>query len=250
MADKTWLDAVAREPGRNSPWYRSHVLAIRPKLSHETLIQPEWLNLALSPETAAAVMKLRVGGRVGKVRLGCDIGEGVGKAQSVIIVTDDLGVLEITSSQFESKVQTAAAIAQMAAKWRVPVEGISFDGSGITGGDIKRALSRYYPAGLRPYFGATTGGRYYTNLRTACAAALARRLDSDPGRGGERLPFYIPNSPHVPPLFKELGELRYRLKGQKSELETKEDMMLRLGRSPDYADAICMTFRDEASQGI
>jgi len=32
MADQTWLEAVGREPGKNSPWYRSHVLAIRPKL--------------------------------------------------------------------------------------------------------------------------------------------------------------------------------------------------------------------------
>ena len=46
MADRTWLEAVARDPGRDSPWYRSHVLAIRPKLSHDTLIRQEWLNLA------------------------------------------------------------------------------------------------------------------------------------------------------------------------------------------------------------
>ena len=40
MADRTWLEAVGRDPGKDSPWYRSHVLAIRPKLSHDTLIQP------------------------------------------------------------------------------------------------------------------------------------------------------------------------------------------------------------------
>ncbi len=50
-------------------------------------------------------------------------------------------------------------------------------------------------------------------------------------------------------LFKELSELRYRLKAEKSELETKQDMMMRLGRSPDFADAICMTFRAEATFG-
>ena len=54
----------------------------------------------------------------------------------------------------------------------------------------------------------------------------------------------------IPALFKELGELRYKLKGQKSELEPKEDMMIRLGRSPDFCDALTMTFRDEALQGL
>ena len=27
LADKVWLEAVGREPGEYSPWYRSHVLA-------------------------------------------------------------------------------------------------------------------------------------------------------------------------------------------------------------------------------
>jgi len=45
---------VGREPGENSPWYRSHVLAQRPKLASETLIPQEWLNLALCDATVAA----------------------------------------------------------------------------------------------------------------------------------------------------------------------------------------------------
>ena len=61
LADKVWLEAVGREPGENSPWYRSHVLAQRPKLASETLIPQEWLNLALSDATAAAVQTLRAG---------------------------------------------------------------------------------------------------------------------------------------------------------------------------------------------
>src|SRR5271157_1879824 len=92
LADKVWLEAVGREPGENSPWYRSHVLAQRPKLATETLISQEWLNLALSEATAAAVQMLRAGAPIGgKVRLGCDVGEGVGRSQSVIVVRDDLG---------------------------------------------------------------------------------------------------------------------------------------------------------------
>ncbi len=249
MADKTWLEAVGREPGKNSPWYGTHVLAIRPKQSHDTLIQPEWLDLALAPETAAAASQYRGGAPMGRVVLGCDVGEGVGKAQSVIVVRDEVGVLEIFASQFESKIQTADMIFALAHKYRVPVEGIVFDGSGNTGRDIMKALERRYPSGLIPYFGSKPGGRFYVNARTACAAALARRLDPQTDRGQARKPFHIPNGPHVQALFKELSELRYRLKAEKSELETKQDMMIRLGRSPDFADAICMTFRAEATFG-
>ena len=250
MADRTWLEAVGRDPGRDSPWYRSHVLAIRPKLSHDTLIHQEWLNLALLGETAEAVTSLRGGAPLGKVVLGSDIGEGCGKSMSVIIVRDNVGILEINAAAFESKIQTADMICALANKYGVSVENIVFDGSGNTGRDIMKALERRYPYGLIPYFGSKPGGRFYTNARTACAAALARRLDPQGDHGVKREPFAIPNGPHVQALFKELGELRYRLKGQKSELETKEDLMLRLGRSPDYADALCMTFREEATYGF
>jgi hypothetical protein len=144
LADKVWLEAVGREPGENSPWYRSHVLAQRPKLASETLIPQEWLNLALSDATAAAVKTLRAGAPIGKLRLGCDVGEGVGRSQSVIVVRDDLGVLEIFANQFESKAETAHAICGLVQKWQIGLEGIIFDGNGNTGRDILRALERLY----------------------------------------------------------------------------------------------------------
>ncbi len=53
---------------------------------------------------------------MGKVRLGCDVGEGVGRSQSVLVVRDDLGVLEIFANQFESKAKTAHAICGLAQK--------------------------------------------------------------------------------------------------------------------------------------
>ena len=54
-----------------------------------------------------------------KVRLGCDVGEGVGRSQSVIVVRDDLGVLEIFANQFESKAETAHEICGLAQKWQI-----------------------------------------------------------------------------------------------------------------------------------
>src|SRR5208282_6422916 len=54
-----------------------------------------------------------------KVRLGCDVGEGVGRSQSVIVVRDDLGALEIFANQFESKAETAQAICGLAQKWQI-----------------------------------------------------------------------------------------------------------------------------------
>jgi hypothetical protein len=54
-----------------------------------------------------------------KARLGCDAGEGVGRSQSVIVVRDDLGVLEIFANQFELKAETAHKICGLAQKWQI-----------------------------------------------------------------------------------------------------------------------------------
>jgi len=63
LADKVWLEAVGREPGTNSPWYRSHVLAQRPKLASETFIRQEWLKF-LAPGKGGWQPTPRVPGRV------------------------------------------------------------------------------------------------------------------------------------------------------------------------------------------
>jgi hypothetical protein len=39
------------------------------------------------------------------------------------------------------------------------------------------------------------------------------------------------------------------LQGDESALENKVDLMDRLGRSPDFADALTQTFRQEAIEG-
>ncbi len=110
------------------------------------------------------------------------MGEGVGRSQSVIVVRDDLGVLEIFANQFESKAETAQAICGLAQKWQIGVEGIIFDGNGNTGRNILRALERRYSYGLEPFFGSRPGGRWYTNLAHR-VEPFGHALSSREGRG-------------------------------------------------------------------
>ena len=62
-------------------------------------------------------------------------------------------------------------------------------------------------------------------------------------------PFSIQITEKWPAIREELLGLRYHLHGDLSALESKEDMMERLGRSPDFADALTMTFLAEAVIG-
>jgi hypothetical protein len=252
LASRTWLDSMRRKHGADSLWHRVHVLAQRPKLSHERLIPHDHLARATSEAAASFAAEARKLGQAGKRRISCDVGEGVGNARSVIVVRDDAGILELAADRFQGPAETARAMADAAHRWQVPPDRISYDGAGITGRKLGNALEGVGLVGCRPYFGSGSGGKRFTNLRTATAAALARRLDPDHyiARGTKQWqPFHIPTSPHLPALLEELGELKIQLRGAKSALEDKSDMAERLGRSPDFCDALTQSFREDAING-
>jgi hypothetical protein len=252
LADRVFLDAVARKYGKDSLWYRCHIKAERPRLSHERLIQPEWLDRAIATDTERATQTLRRDGKGGRRRISCDVGEGVGNARSVVGVRDDLGFLEIVASEFRGPVDTSAAIAELAHRYQVTEADVSYDGAGTTGKRLGNALSGKGLPNARPYFGSGSGGKRFSNLRSASASAFARRLDPEHYVVAHRQqfePFHLPNGPNLPAILEELKELRGQLKGDKYALESKDDLMDRLGRSPDFADMITQSFREEAVKG-
>ena len=73
-------------------------------------------------------------------------------------------------------------------------------------------------------------------------AALGPALRPARSNQASRLPFVIPPEPWWPNLREELEALRYRLVGTKLALEDKRETRRRLGRSPDLADALLITF--------
>ena len=127
-------------------------------------------------------------------------------------------------------------------------ERISFDAAGTTGQRLYQALKALGMTGCVAYRGGESGGTQYTNARTACAMAFQRRLDPEAYLLGARqeAPFHIPRFAGIEEALEELGELRSELRGDKVGLELKEDMARRLGRSPDFADALAQSFMFEA----
>jgi hypothetical protein len=253
LADRTWLESVERKYGRESLWFRCHVLAIRPSLTNEQLIPEADLDRCISDETRRTVDETRTKwpAKCGRRRLGCDVGEGCGNSRTVVWVRDDLGILELHASRYTGPRDAAQVMVRLAHKHGVKEEDSSYDGAGQTGKRLGNCLSGLGFGRARAYFGSSGGGKRATNLRTACALALARRLDPHHycGPGQQWLPFAIPAGADWPAVREELKELRYHLHGDESALELKEDLMDRLGRSPDFADSLCQTFRAEAVEG-
>lgn len=255
LADKTWLEEQARKHGVDSLWYRGHVLAIRPKLENEVLFQPDWLSRSVSDQAARAAIEWRghrdASGKSGAGRrvLACDVGSGSGAASTVMMVRDDVGILEIIAGSQFGLNQAADMYIRLAQKWDIEDRSrCTFDGAGDIGKRFALALDGKKFYGAIGYFGAGAGSKRYGNLRTSSAAAAARRLNPESWIGGKRNDklFHIPDGEHRSRLIEELEQVRGREVGDQYHLEDKDDMKLRLGRSPDYADCFTQSFRLEA----
>ncbi|HLJ09456.1 MAG TPA: hypothetical protein VKX24_13045, partial [Acidimicrobiia bacterium] len=117
LADATWIAANERVYGKGSLWCNSHIDAIVPAEDAAQLIPEEWLDYAANCERPP----LRPFDPVSKTRrIACDLGEGVGRDSTAILVRDDLGVLEWVAGNNLDLPAAAEHIRRLKEKWRVP----------------------------------------------------------------------------------------------------------------------------------
>lgn len=261
LADRTWLEKARHDYGESSIWWKAHVLAEFPDETHDALLPAWWVNRLGDPAIERAVEALRTQGKAGRRVLAADLSLGTGRDRAVFIVRDALGVLDTRESPFIGIGQAAQIIAEMARQWAIREDAIIYDKGG-PGREFARYLEPYSIHAVG-YHGGGSGGNQFANMRTRCAWRMRMRFDPErpmpspaPPRDPKD-PWRAPPAPEptriqppfaIPARFlstegrEELLGLRYHITGAKTALETKEDFAARLGRSPDYCDALLMTF--------
>lgn len=263
LADRGFLLEAEATYGRDSMWWRSHVGAEFPEASHDTLLPTWWVDRCTLVARSTTHMP-------GRRRMGVDLGAGSGRDRTVILVRDDLGILDLVTSKYIGVPQAAIEIARKARAWGVRDEDITFD----AGGPAKELPVYLAQSGIHEpsrYLGATSGGARFGNRRSRVGWALRCRLDPErplPEAQKEvdrlHLPrssaLAVPEPPKVQAAFvidpqewwgslrEEMINLRYTMVGSKISLEPKEQLMKRIGRSPDLVDALIMSF--DCPEGI
>ncbi len=240
MADKTWLESSRYEYGEDSIWWLCHVLAQFPGTIAEGLLPIPWLN------AAALVVYVPGGDRW----IGVDIGEGTGGDPSVLVCRDDNGVIDHETSNRWDLETVAERTKAMSDRHEVEPTRVVYDQNGI-GADFDNRLRTAGLSGAKGYKGSRSGGDKFTNLRSASAWGLRRRID--PARTTRETaghfkiwkpqqPFALPK--HLLDRYRpELQGLRYQLAGSgEIALENKEEFVKRLKKSPNFVDALIMTF--------
>ena len=238
MADATWLEVSRAEYGEDSLWWQAHVLARFPGELAQALLPAAWLL------AASLVVHLRAG----PVRLGVDIALGNEGDDSCLVARDDGGVLGSWASNRWNLEQLAQQVDHRRKEFSIRGEHIVYDASGV-GADFGNRLKVLGIQGSKDFMGSRGGGEKFANLRSAAGWLLRRRLD--PARqitepGGKvytaQKPFALPK--HLLDRYRpELQGLRYGL-GPAGEiaLEPKDQFVKRLKRSPNFVDALAMTF--------
>jgi hypothetical protein len=256
MADATFLENGRFEYGEDSQWWLVHILGCFPGELSEALLPIAWLN------RAAAVPHVRGG----HVRLGVDIAKGLEGDQSLVVARDDNGIVGAWWARDWSLEQLARVVKLKAIEYNVRGEHITYDATGI-GTDFGNRLRAEGLHGAKDYMGSRSGGEKYANLRSVASWHFRRRLDPERSRKADdtdkrqdrlqwhaaasvdagarwatqpafHLPLHLANT-----FRKELQGVRYGLNAAgQIALEPKDEFVKRIKLSPNFLDAVIMTF--------
>jgi hypothetical protein len=242
MADANWLEQCRADYGEDSLWWKCHVLAQFPDETSNALLPSAWLHIA---SQALAV-------RAGPVRLGIDIALGRGGDDSQLVARDDNGILGAWASNRWNLDTLAARVKRIVTELGIEGSHVVYDATGV-GADFGNRLQALGILGSKGYMGEHSGGVKYGNLRSAAHWLLRRRLDpnkpvrTNPGTGPgifvRQQPFHVPQT-LLQRYRAELQGLRYELDPTTGRIcmETKDVFVKRLKHSPNFVDALAMTF--------
>lgn len=223
--DADWAREQIEKYGRESPWVMAFVLGQFP---------PGSINALLSLEEVEAAMNLHPRPEAyewAQKRLGIDVAR-FGDDRTIIFPRQ--GIVAFPPREMRhgrnSAVSTDIGNAVITKKHEWGSEMEFFDD---TVGWAHGAIDFMRTAGYDPTpvaFDRPSHNPRYANMRAQCWMSMAEWI-----KGGGSLP-------HVPGLVDELSSPTYFFSQGKFQLEPKDTIKKRLGKSPDLADALALTF--------
>lgn len=227
--------------GRDDPWLMATILGLFPPAGFRSLLGIEDVNAAMARHYTEDDY-----GHAARI-LGVDVARE-GDDKSVVFPRQGLVAFPPIVMRGAKSLEGAGAVSTKKKQWGSDAEFVDNTG-GFGGGWIDQLnVLGHSPIGIH-FAGKATDGRY-ANKRAEILFALAEWV-----KAGGALPTKDANGRDIrAELTGELVTPTYSFKGDKLIVEPKEEIKKRLGRSPDLADALALTFshpvvagpRDEA----
>lgn len=216
-----WAQQQIRKYGRDNPWVLVNVFGRFPPSSLNALLGPDDVRAAMSrhPRPEAYASSSRV--------IGVDVARE-GDDASVMIQRQGVAAHAPVVRRNIDSLEGAGMVARTWGDW--DADACFIDNTGGFGGgwlDQLRALGRS-PIGV--HFAGEAIDPRYVNKRAEMHFLLAEWV-----KGGGCLP-------DDPELLAELCAITYFFKGDRLQIVDKDQVKELLGRSPNKADALCLTF--------
>lgn len=225
-----WADDRRKQWGEDSPVYQARVLGEFPDQSDDTLISLRWIEAARGRTHLIAT---------GEKRTGVDIARH-GNDDSALFLRKGNIVMD---ADFWHGNDTMESVGRV--KRYIMDHGVDFssiDEIGVGAGVVDRLQEQKMSvAGVNVGEGATDK-EHFRNLRAELYWNLRERF-----REGQISLSRLPSDVYER-LSGELTSIRFKYtsKGQ-IQIESKDEMKKRLGRSPDFADALMLAFAPRPS---
>ena len=216
-----WAKQQIQTYGRENPWVLVNVFGQFPPSSLNALLGPEEVDLAMRRHLRPPAFDWA------QKRLGVDVAR-FGDDRTVIFPRQGLASFRPMVIRHARTTDIAAQVAQAKAEWGSEVELV--DDTGHWGHGV---IDNLVAAGLGPIgiqFHAPALDNRYKNRRAEMWLKMAEWV-----KGGGALP-------SIDELRGELIEPTYTFNNGKFQLEDKDQIKERIGRSPDLADALALTF--------
>jgi len=216
-----WAKQQIKQYGRDNPWVQAYILGKFPPAAINALVSEEEVEIAqnriIRPENYAHSQK----------RLGVDVAR-FGDDRSVIFPRQGMYSDKPITMRTQRTTDIAAAAANALVKW--DAELILVDDTGHWGhGVIDNLITGGYPAMGVVFSDKALNVRYH-NRRAEMWIEMTRAI-----KQGLRLP-------KTAGLMQELCAATYTFHNGKFLLEEKDQIKIKIGRSPDLADALALTF--------
>lgn len=219
--DIAWARSQIAKYGRENAWVKAYILGEFPASGLRQLLGPDEVREAMKRHKRED--EYRHSAKV----LGVDVARE-GDDASVIFPRQGVAAFRPVVSRDTDSLLGAGLVAN---KWReFGAHACFIDNTGGFGGgwiDQLRVMGRQ-PIGV--HFAGKANDERYANKRAEMWFLMAQWIKE----GGAL--------PDIPEMVQELTAPTYTFKGDRLLLEDKDQIKERIGRSPDYADALALTF--------
>ena len=223
-ATREWLSNCEKKWGKNSNRYKMRCDAEFCESVPEAIIPISWVERSFGvqrPKTQKGVL-----------RLGADIAE-FGDDTTVIFIGDDAG--EVACIQYEKKelTETAGQIISAARKYKVMPHNITIDSTGIGSGVGSMLRAEGFKINCINFAERSSDSQEWADIPTEMYWGLRERLSVDG--------FFL--SAEHKEIREDLSRRKYGMNRNGAfQLESKKDFKRRIGRSPDFGDAIALCY--------